>query len=465
MNETQALASWTANFKLPEIPQAIRDQARLFMLDNIGCLIAGALLPWSQSYYKVLTATRTGTHSTVAYFGDRLSPDDTAFINSAFTHSNESDGTHRRSNNHPGSVAVPAALALGEYANADGAKFLAAVIAAYEIQIRIAWSCAPFLIQRGHHPPVGVGPFGAAAAGAILMGFSPKKTLNAFAIAGSHSAGLVEYVKSGGSVKRAHSAIPTAAGVRAALFADAGITGPRSILEGEKGFCKVFAGEYDLKRLTEGLGSHFHLPDTALKPHSCNHGMHVVFDALDQMRAREPVTADQVKQVAVRTANPRLFVHLGSMIEPPDVLGAQFSLPFSIAMRLHHGGSGVRGGNGFWDYPNINLKDPALLATAHKVKCVVDKDGPWAEVDRAVAVDIETTDGRRIREIVLHSKGMPQNPMSAEEIRDKFRTLVDPILPAGRPQQIIDVVDNIENLRSVAELARLLVVDKPRRAV
>ncbi len=457
MNETQTLATWTSRLKLGDIPEKIREQARLFLLDNLGCQIAGALMPWSQSYYNVLKKTRSGTHSTVAYFGDKLAPDDAAFINSAFTHSNESDGTHRKSNNHPGSVAVPAALAVAEYANADGAHFLTAVIAAYELQIRVAWACAPFLIQRGHHPPVGVGPFGAAAAGSVLMKFDEEKTLNAFAIAGSHSAGLVEYVKSGGSVKRIHSAIPTAAGVRAALFAQAGITGPRSILEGEKGFCKVFAGEYDLNRLTEDLGSLYHLPDTALKPHSCNHGIHVVFDALDLARDHAPFTVDQVKQITVYTGNPRYFVHVGSIIEPEDVLGAQFSLPFSIAMRLHHGGRGVKGGNGFWDYPNINLKDPKLIDTARKVKCVVDQEGPWCAVDRGIGLDIETTDGRCIREVVLHSKGMPQNPMTTDEVREKFRSLVDPILPAGQPQKIMDLVDNIESVKSIDELVRLLV--------
>lgn len=457
MNETRTLATWVANLETQDIPRDVCRQAKLFVLDNIGCMVAGALLPWSKSYYDTLTRTRSGSHSTVAYFGDKLAPDDAAFLNSAFTHSNESDGTHRKSNNHPGSVAIPAALAVGEYSRADGARFLAAFIAAYEVQIRIAWACAPHLIQRGHHPPVGVGPFGAAAAGSILMSFDEETTLNALAIAGSHSAGLVEYVKSGGSVKRIHSAIPTAAGVRAALFAQSGITGPRSILEGEKGFCRVFAGEYDLTRLTEGLGSLYHLPDTALKPHSCNHGMHVVFDALDKIRERIPVAAKDVKQITVHAANPRLFVHVGSIIEPEDVLGAQFSLPFSIAMRLHHGGSGVRGGNGFWDYPNVNLKDPGLLATARKVKFEVSTDGPWAAVDRAVGVDIETIDGRKVREVVLHSKGMPLNPMSDDEVRDKFRSLVDPVLPKGRSEQIIELVDQIERMKSTDELARLLV--------
>ena len=56
--------------------------------------------------------------------------------------------------------------------------------------------------------------------------------------------------------------------MRAALFAEAGITGSPTILEGEKGFCKVFAGEYDLSRLTDGLGDRWHLLDNGIKPYN-----------------------------------------------------------------------------------------------------------------------------------------------------------------------------------------------------
>ena len=459
MNETRTLATWAATLELDEVPGDVREFARSFILDNLGCQIAGARLPWSQAYYKVLSGTRSGTHSTVAYFGNKLAPDDAAFINSAFNHSNETDGSHLRSSTHPGSVAVPAALALGEYAQADGRKFLTAVIAACEVQIRIGWACAPHLAERGHHPPVGVGPFGAAAAGAVLMGFDPSTALNALAIAGSHSAGVFEYVKTGGSVKRMHSAIPTAAGVRAALFAQAGITGPYSILEGEKGFCKVFAGKYDLQRITDGLGTQYHMLDTAFKPHSCVHFIQAAFDALDLARDREPVSAEQIKQLTVYTNNERVIVHTGSITEPEDILGAQFSLPFSMAMRLYHGGRGVHGGNGFWDYPNVNLKDPKLLATARKVKCALSKEGDgWSLVDRGMGIEIETTDGRRIRETVSCSKGFPEHPMSKSEVQEKFCSLVEPVLSPARALQIMEAVDGLEKIGNIGELARLLVM-------
>ena len=465
MNETRTLAYWAADLKIEDVPEQVRDYARRFILDNFGCQIAGATLPWSQIYYDVMKKTRSGSHATVAYFGDKMSPDDAAFLNSTFNHANETDDTHLKSPTHPGGIAVPAALAMAEYAGADGEKLLLAVIAAYEIQIRISWACSPFLIYRGHHPPVGVGPFGAAAAGAILMGLDRETTLNALAIAGSHSAGLIEYTKTGGSVKRIHSAIPSAAGVRAALFAAAGITGPHSILEGEKGFCKVFAGDYDLNRLTDGLGSRYHMLDNALKPYSCCHLIHAAFDALDNARDREPFKADQVESIIVYTNSEQILSHIGSIVEPEDILGAQFSLPFSMAMRLHHGGRGVNGGNGFWDYPKVDVKNPVLVRTARKVKCVVPQNAEWERVDKGAGIEVILTDGRRVKEIVPYSKGLPENPMSLAEVEEKFRSLVDPILPAGRPQEIIDAVRSIEQTRNLDDLVQLLIVPATKRRI
>ncbi len=458
MSETRILADWVSSLRYGDIPEDVREHARRFILDNFGCQIAGATLPWSKTYYDMMTATRSGSHSTVAYYGDRMAPDDAAFLNSTFNHANETDDTHLKSPTHPGGIAVPAALALSEFAGATGEQLLVAVVAAYEIQIRLSWACSPFLIYRGHHPPVGVGPFGAAAAGAVLLGFDSDTTVNAFAIAGSHSAGLIEYTKTGGSVKRIHSAIPAQAGVRAALFAQAGITGPQSIIEGEKGFCKVFAGEYDLSRLTDGLGSRYHLLDNGLKPYSCCHLIHAAFDALDNARDETPLTPDTVKSITVATNSEPILSHIGSITEPTDILGAQFSLPFSMAMRLHHGGRGVKGGNGFWDYVDVDCKDPALVETARKVKVVVAENDKWERVDEGAGLEIETVDGRKIEACVPFSKGLPENPLSPAEVEEKFRYLVDPVMPAAAPDAIVQAVAGLESIQDINDLVRLLVV-------
>jgi 2-methylcitrate dehydratase PrpD len=247
------------------------------------------------------------------------------------------------------------------------------------------------------------------------------------------------------------------------LFAEAGITGPHSILEGEKGFCKVFAGDYDLNRLTEGLGTHYHMLDNALKLYSCCHHIHAAFDALDKARDTEPLQPGQVKSIKVFTNSEPILSNIGSIVEPEDVLGAQFSLPFSFAMRLHHGGRGVNGGNGFWDYLKVNLKDPKLLDTARKVTCVVANNNEWTRVDKGAGIEIETTDGRHIKEIVLFPKGFPENPLSADDVKEKFHSLVDRVLPGGRSREIVDAVDNIERIVNIDELGRLLVVPPAKR--
>ncbi len=459
MHETRTIAEWALGLDLNDIPETVKDHARRFILDNFGCQIAGATLPWSRDYHDVICRTRSGQGATVAYYGNRLSPDDAAFLNSAFNHANETDDTHLKSPTHPGGIAVPAALAMAEYAKAGGDKLLLAVIAAYEVQIRISWACSPHLIYKGHHPPVGVGPFGAAIASSILMGFDLETTINALGIAGSHSAGLIEYTKTGGSVKRIHSAIPTQAGVRAALFADIGITAPHTIIEGEKGFCAVFAGEYDLSRLTDGLGETWHMLDNGIKPYSCCHLIHAAFDALDNIRDRGPVRAEDVTAIRVATNSEPILSHIGSITEPEDILGAQFSLPYSMAMRLHHGGRGVKGGNGFWDYVEVDVKDPVLLETARKVTVfVAEDDSEWSSVDKGAGIEIETKSGETLRESVTFSLGLPENPLSAAEVEEKFRYLVDPVMPDGAPAAIVSTVRGIEDVTDIDELVRLLVV-------
>lgn len=240
----------------------------------------------------------------------------------------------------------------------------------------------------------------------------------------------------------------------------AGITGPHSILEGEKGFCKVFAGEYDLNRLTDGLGTRYELLDNGLKPHSCCHVIHAALDTLDKVRETQPLRPDEIKSITVYMNSDRLQALVGTIVEPEDVLGAQFSLQSFVAMRLHHGGRGVNGGNGFWDYPHIDLKNPKLRETARKVKCVVATDNEWGCVDKFAGVAIETKDGRLIEDVVPFCKGLPEKPLSAEEVKENFHSLVDPILPPGRPQEIVDAIDNIERIESVEELVRLLVVPR-----
>jgi 2-methylcitrate dehydratase PrpD len=128
-----------------------------------------------------------------------------------------------------------------------------------------------------------------------------------------------------------------------------------------------------------------------------------------------------------------------------------------MAMRLHHGGHGVKGGNGFWDYLEVDFRDPALLETARKVKVIVAANDKWERVDEGAGIEVETVDGRRLSSSVPFSKGLPENPMSPEEVEEKFRYLVDPVMPEGTSDAIIAAVAGVEKITNIDELVRLLV--------
>jgi len=455
MNETRTLAEFAAALHYEDLPENVQSHSKRFILDNLGCQIAGATLPWSKSYYDLLTETRSGRGGTVVHYGRQLAPDDAAFLNSTFNHANEIDDTHLKSPTHAGAVAVPAALAMVEYAHGSGKDLVTAVAASYEVQIRISWSVSPYLIEHGHHPPVGVGPFGAAVAGSIALKLDPEQTLHAMAIAGSHSGGLIEYTRTGGSVKRIHCAIPAQAGVRASLFASRGITGPGTILEGEKGFCKSFGRTFDLDRLTDQLGKRYRMLENALKPHACCHLIHTAFDAFDEVQKKRRLKADQIKSILVTSNSKPILTHIGSIIEPDDILGAQFSLPFSLALRLE------RGSNGFWDYRDEDLKDPDLLAMARKVKVTAPETGAWLN---GMGVEIEAVDGSKNHAFVEFPKGSPENPMSDAEVDAKFHAMVDPVTGAAHAQKIIDAVWQLETMRNIDDLIRLLTTPAAARA-
>jgi len=117
----------------------------------------------------------------------------------------------------------------------------------------------------------------------------------------------------------------------------------------------------------------------------------------------------------------------------------------------------VKGGNGFWDYLDVDFRDPALLETARKVKVRVAANDKWERVDEGAGIEVETYDGRRLSSSVPFSKGLPENPMSPEEVEEKFRYLVDPVMPDGTSDAIIEAVAGVEKIAEIGDLVRLLV--------
>jgi 2-methylcitrate dehydratase PrpD len=315
-------------------------------------------------------------------------------------------------------------VAVAEEVSATGAELITAIIVGYEVMLRVSMAVSPHLLTRGHHPPPAVGPFGATAAAAKLYGLPAAQILDAMGIAGSYAAGLTEYTRTGGTVKRIHCAIPAQVGVRAANLARHGLTGPPTVLEGERGFCEVFAGAFDPSVLSAGLGHDFLIMDTAIKCYSCCHLIQPALDVVGALRDRHRLTLESIAAITVYTPNMWVAENLGVVVEPHDLLGVQFSMSYCIALIL----SGC--GCTLWELYEADLTAPLLLDVSRRVRIVPDSVSET--FTSALRVEIRTNDGRIFSGATSHAKGEPENPLDADEVAAKFTALTVPVLGRER---------------------------------
>ncbi len=451
MNESRDLARFVSELKYEHLPSEVIAKTKDLILDQVGIMMGVATLPWSKAIYEYVRDWGVGkAESTIAHYGDRTKAENAAFANASFGHGFEIDDIYSAGQSHPGCIVVPSALAMGEKEHASGRDVILAVVAGYEVMGRINKAIVPSCIMRGFHAPTSItGPFGAAAAAGKLLDFDPELMVHALSIAGSHGSGTIEYDQSGGSVKRMHAGMAAHGGLRSALIARKGLTGPPTILEGKHGFCQAFADEYDLQEITDNLGKDYRVVmGTSIKFYCSGAAMHAAFDAVHKLVADHVFAADDVAQVVMGT-NRQAVTHLNA--KPTDITSAQFSAPFGLALTL------IRGGNGFKDYCEENLHDEKILNLAARISMEIDK-----EVDsefpatRAARVTVRLKNGKTHQQKIYYCKGSPQNPLTRADFEGKFRGLASIVARKDRVDEILRTVAALDEQSDVSALVALM---------
>ena len=333
MNETATLAKYAANLRYEDIPQAALDRARNTVCDTVGAIVFGFDLPWSQmivDYATVMVRAAGAAFSVPAEVS--FSPDGGA-ANGALAHAFELDGAAEPSaGTHPGAALFPALLALAQERGFGGRDLITAFVAATEVMLRIGTATRKSNEHRGFHAPATTGPFGAAVGAGRLLGFDASKMTNALGIAGSLSCGLVQFSRSGtgGMVKRLHFGRAAEGGVLAANLAERGFTGPHDILEGEFGFLRVFCDEFDLAKLTAGLGEVFMTMNIYMKRFACHGTGQAPLQGLQELQAKHRFSAADVERIDIGGSPDMVDRH--NIPAPRDPMLAQYSVPFAVAL-------------------------------------------------------------------------------------------------------------------------------------
>ena len=451
MNATQRLAGFALDLSYRQIPKEVIERSKACILDTLAVSLYGSTKPWSRTVSGFVRDSGLRGRSTVLGENFAAQPAQATLANGVMAHAFELDNVRQPGAGvHPGATAFLPALAMAEEKNMDGKSLLTAFVAACEVMSRIGVAAGNSLERRGFHAPGLTGTFGAAIAAGRLLDLNQREMVNALGIAGSYSGGLIEFsrCRDGAMIKRLHLGKAGEGGVTAALLASRGFAGPESILEGKFGFCRTFSDEPKLSYLTHRLGREYETMNIGIKRCACHINAHAPIEALQELRAEIGFHPDEVREVTVAGIEKLVTHH--AIYQPKDLMMAQYSIPFCVALSLYHDPTDPE------SFHEKTLKDKKILAMMRKVRLKVDREIEDKGWDRAARVTVTLANKRRASKLVIHFKGMPKNPMSQSEVEDKARKLTRGILSERQLERLVETVNNLEKLGDLSSIGGLL---------
>ena len=340
-----------------------------------------------------------------------------ALINASASHAHEFDDSYRAGLYHPGAPVIGAAFSAACHASVSGAELLAGIVAGYEVSLRLAAAINPAHYKIWHTTGT-VGAFGAAAAAARILSLSPEQTTSAFGLAGTQASGLWEVLPDAPLAKNLHPAKAAHSGLLAALLAQRGIDGPKTILEGEQGFfAATVPAAVDATRCLAGLGEQWFSLETTFKAYPvCGHTMTPIEAAL-QLSGR--INPEAIKTIEIR-AHP-VSLQVAGEPNPGNEAQAKFSIPYCVAVAL------LKGRVGLNEFESATLNDPVIRALLARIELVADDSLAKVAGQRPAHITLRLKNGETHSAMAEVRKGDPERPMSPTEKREKCLGLMAPV--------------------------------------
>ncbi|TCR64214.1 MmgE/PrpD family protein [Bosea sp. BK604] len=452
---TRYVATFVCKASPADLPADVVALGKKSILDGLGLALSGSVAH-SGEYVRRHLADLNLAPGAATVIGSSLkvAPRFAAFANGVGIHADDYDDTQLAVAKdrvyglltHPTAPALPAALAVGEAKGASGRDVMLAYHLGVEVECKIAEAINPRHYQTGFHATATCGTFAAAAASAKLMGLDLDQTLRALSIAGSQSAGLRENF--GTMTKPFHAGRSSESGVAAAQFAEYGWSATDKILEAPRGFFRAAGGGYDEGAILNQLGAPwtFAEPGISIKPHPSGSLTHPGMTEMLRLIRENKLTADMVAKVRIGTNHnmPNALIHH----RPTNELQAKFSMEFCMAILLLEGKAGLA------EFTDEVVNRPDVKAMIEKVDFVVDEEAEAAGYDKMTTlITITLKDGRTISGRADFGKGSPANPMSYDEVSDKFReTAGFARLGKDRIEDVIGMVRDLETLPTIERL-------------
>ncbi|MES2483898.1 MAG: MmgE/PrpD family protein [Pseudomonadota bacterium] len=358
-------------------------------------------------------------------------------------HSIDCDDTYMEGGvkTHISAIVVPAAFAVAQAVDASMEALLDAICAGIEVEARLGHLVVPVMVQRWH-PTGTLGPIGAAAAAARLLGLDAAQTEQALGLAGDAAAGTRVCLDQGDASKSMHAAYAARHGVEAALLVARGAIGPVGFFEARQGYLDSYVGGHVADWGPDGARVHAN----SVKFYPAMHALHAAIRALVDLRQAHG--AGEAASITVTQSSTH--ARFGRATDPKTPLAARLSLTYCAAA------SWLDGACGFAQFTPQRLFDPALRALMTRVHVegseALERDFPNRIASR---VEVQLTGGRRLEAFVADPPGCPQNPATEAMYRNKMTELLEPATdPAARQAWLAEfTARRTTSARALAALA------------
>ena len=448
---SELYADFTVNTRYENLKPEVVQQARNLILDLVGVSLAGYhLMEFPRMVVGYMISLGGTPEATIIQTKKKFPAVNAAFSNAACAHALDMDDGHRFAALHPGTVIIPSAIAAAELSGASTKELITGVVVGYEVMIRVGMAINPSSLNRGFHATGIIGPFGAAAAAANIMGLSLKETIGAFGLAGLQGSGLLEvnHDVEGAKVKPINPARAAMSGLLSSILANKGARGPLAIFEGEDGFLKAVTDDVKSDLMTRDLGREFEIRKAYIKLYAACRHAHASIDAALKAFNNSQLDTAQISKIFIETYP--VAIRLAGIARATTASAARFSIPFSVALAL------IRKDASADKYSEENIRDETIQSLAGKVQLSVGSK--WEQTypeKRGATVTITDNNKSSWSAEVELAKGEPENPASREEIYKKFFANATLLISDKDAKKLGDVITNLEH-SSLNELIKLI---------
>src|SRR3984893_5290290 len=449
-NVMQQLSTYMGAAGTRALPDEVIEKAKQHILDTFAAMISGSGLPPGRAALEFARAYGGKEIATVVTSNVVCGPIEAAFANGVLAHSDETDDSHGPSRSHPGVSVVPAAFAAGEQFAITGAHFLRAVILGYDVGTRITMTMGGPAYQAATHRSTHgtAASFGAGAAAGCAAGLSAEKMRLLLDYTAQQTSGIGAWSRDAEHMEKAFlfGGKPAAGAVMVATLICAGWTGGADIFSGPDNFFEALAPPENgvIKAgptaLVEKLGERYEITRTNIKKWTVGSPIQAPLDALASFFKQRSFSADDVKKVTVRIATDE--ANTVSNRDIPDIcmehMLAVMLLDKTVTFATVH--------------DKARMKDPAVLRQRAKVEVLADPRIDARRPRREAIVELTFNDGTQLTQWVRDVRGTAENPMTREEVVDKARDLIAPVLGTAVTTTLINKLLALETLRDVREL-------------